>query len=284
MYGDNDYRDYLEHARTHKYLMKIGKGAKARYFYTREQIENYQRLRNRKKVMKGLDPDKYHSYSINGKDANVNEYVNAYRKSDNYVTILGDKHEHHMLDTEKYDKAQAAKARKKDARARKKAFRKRNREFQIEAIKDKIPSERKKRVRKERINSIANGGKNRTTAQSNRIGKNGKSVNDGYATYNTGTNDPKKIKVRKVSERTFDKRQQLARKAETRKSEQKRIKKTQARINANTRKANIKKIKSTASSAGKKTKKVAVKTKKKANKAKKRVARYLRRYAASIEK
>ena len=40
MYGNNDYRDYLEHA-DHKYLEKIVNGAKTRYFYTREALQGY---------------------------------------------------------------------------------------------------------------------------------------------------------------------------------------------------------------------------------------------------
>lgn len=44
MYGNNDYRDYLEHAgnwTSHKYILKIGKGAAARYFYTQEEINAF---------------------------------------------------------------------------------------------------------------------------------------------------------------------------------------------------------------------------------------------------
>lgn len=56
MYNDNDYRDYLQHeGRAHKYILKIGKGAQARYFYTQQEIEAFRNKATKK--AKGMAND-----------------------------------------------------------------------------------------------------------------------------------------------------------------------------------------------------------------------------------
>lgn len=65
---DETGRPYIAHAdmlggarrgaqRLHKYIMKIGDGAKARYFYTQEEIRAYQRERALNNAVKGMQKD-----------------------------------------------------------------------------------------------------------------------------------------------------------------------------------------------------------------------------------
>lgn len=58
----NDHRDYLQHARAHKYILKIGKGINARYFYTQQEINAFRNKGQRNSENKSRPDDRPPQY------------------------------------------------------------------------------------------------------------------------------------------------------------------------------------------------------------------------------
>ena len=84
---DENGQAYIEHGlirnigqKAHKYIMKVGEGAKARYFYTKEQIEAYKKnLQDRKKT------DRYARDVIKQREKQGREYQKKHEKAQKEV-------------------------------------------------------------------------------------------------------------------------------------------------------------------------------------------------------